>query len=281
MIKKIALLFLLPISLFAQDDLLKELDTVNENEIITSSFKSLKIVNLESTKLAEKGDFYFIVSHRFDYLKNGFEDFFGLDNATTRLQFLYGLSKNMTIHLSRSGFLKTYEGALKYRLLSQKTNGSPFELVGFSSVAVNSQLKKDFYTNLEFNDRLSYVTQLLISRKFNDRLSLELAPTYFHENFVYYEPQDNSQFALGMGGRFKLTNRWSVNADYAAHLNRATGSPFKNPLSLGVDIDTGGHVFQLHVTNALPMHESGFLGNTTGDWGKGEISFGFNLTRVF
>ena len=126
-----------------------------------------------------------------------------------------------------------------------------------------------------------YVNQLLISRKFNDKLSLELAPTYFHENFVIDDNQNNSQFALGMGGRYKISKRVSINLDYVPHLNRSSSSVYKNPLSLGVDIDTGGHVFQMHFTNSQGIHDAGFLGNTTGDWGKGDIFFGFNLVRVF
>ena len=94
-------------------------------------------------------------------------------------------------------------------------------------------------------------------------------------------PQDNTQFAVGLGGRYKLTSRWSVNVDYAAHLNRASQSNYKNPLSIGVDLETGGHVFQMHFTNAQAMHETGYLGQTVGDWSKGEIAFGFNLVRVF
>ena len=137
------------------------------------------------------------------------------------------------------------------------------------------------YPKLEFADRLSYVTQVLVSRKINEKLSLQLAPSYLHENFVTYNPQDNSQFLVGMGGRYKLTSRWSINLDYAAHLNRASGSPYKNPLSIGVDLETGGHVFQMHFTNSQAMHESGFLGNTAGSWDKGQIAFGFNLVRVF
>ena len=279
--KLIFALLLFPLVSLAQDDLLNEIDTVAVDKQVQSSFKSLKIINLESTKLAAKGDFYFIVSHRFDYLKNGFDDFFGLDNANTRLQFLYGVTPWFTVHVSRSGFNKTYEAAGKYSLMHQEQDGFQFEIVGFNSIAVNTGLEKDLLPLIEFKDRLSYVSQLLISRKFSDNLSLQIAPTYFHENYVAFNDQDNSQFALGMGGRYKLTSRWSINMDYAAHLNRASNSPFTNPLSIGVDLETGGHVFQMHFTNALAMHESGFLGNTSGKWSKSEIAFGFNLVRVF
>ena len=283
MIKKITfLLCIFPLLMSAQDDLLSEIDSVaTTNDYTVSAFKSLKIVNLESTKLASKGDLYFVVSHRFGYFDNGFEDFFGLDEANTRLQFVYGLTDAINIHASRSGFQKAYEFAAKYRLISQKKTGSPFDIVGFNSLAINSELDKVLLPKLEFTDRLSYVNQILISRKFNDKLSLELAPTYFHENYVVNNSQDNSQFALGLGGRYKVTKRWSVNMDYAAHLNRASNSVFKNPLSIGFDLETGGHVFQMHFTNSQAMHESGFLGNTAGSWGDGQIAFGFNLVRVF
>lgn len=283
MIKKITFLFCMaPFFMAAQDDLLKEIDsTSSSNEIITSAYKSLKIVNLESTKLAAKKDLYFVVSHRFGYVENGFEDFFGLDNANTRLQFVYGISDKFNVHVSRDGFQKAYEIGTKYLLVNQKNSGSPFEIVGFNSIAVNSELDKVLLPKLKFEDRISYVSQILVSRKFNENLSMELAPTYFHENYVAFNEQDNSQFALGLGGRYKFTKRWSFNIDYAAHLNRAANSPYKNPLSIGFDLETGGHVFQMHFTNSQGMHETGYLGNTVGDWSKGEISFGFNLVRVF
>src|SRR5215204_3351618 len=141
MLKKITLLFcVFPLFMVAQDDLLNEIDSVATDETIVSAFKSLKIVNLESTKLASKGDLYFVVSHRFGYFDKGFEDFFGLDEANTRLQFVYGLTKGISIHVSRSGFQKAYEFAGKYRLVSQKDSGSPFEIVGFNSVTVNTEL---------------------------------------------------------------------------------------------------------------------------------------------
>jgi hypothetical protein len=287
----LALLFL-PTFVLAQEDLLEEIDVLEDSKEVSSAFKSMKIINIESTKLASKGDFYFIVAHRFDYLDRGFQDFFGLDNANTQLKFLYGISEAFTVQIARSGFQKTIDGAIKYRLKQQTKEGFPVSLVGFSSVAVNTELRKDDFPLLKFENRLSYVHQLLISRKMSEKLSLQIAPTFFHENtlsdlldennqVILPNPQDNSQFALGLGGRYKLTNRWSINADYAAHLNRNSKSIYKNPLAIGVDLETGGHVFQMHFTNARAMHEAGFLGQTTGDWGKGEIAFGFNLVRVF
>ncbi|WP_164905496.1 DUF5777 family beta-barrel protein [Flavobacterium sufflavum] len=291
-INKLFIALFFPLCLFAQDDLLKEIDAKKNDGEVSAAFKSIKIVNFESTKLVGKRDLYFIVSHRFDYIKHGFDDFFGMDDAVTQIKFAYGLSDRITVQAARSGFQKTYDVGVKYLFINQKTDGFPVTIAGFGSVAINSEMKKVNFPSLQFADRLSFVTQLLISRKVSDRLSLELMPTFFHENTVsdildennvaiVPNPQDKSQFVIGVGGRYKLGKRWSLNMDYGAHLNRASQSIYKNPLSIGVDIETGGHVFQLHFTNARAMHESGFLGQTTGDWSKSEISFGFNLVRVF
>ncbi|MGB6268387.1 MAG: DUF5777 family beta-barrel protein, partial [Olleya sp.] len=174
-----------------------------------------------------------------------------------------------------------YESALKYRLTQQQDNGFPFTIVGYNSILINTALDKANYPKLKFKDRMGYTAQMLIARKVNTNLSLELAPTVFHDNFVLDNNQDNTQFALGMGARYKLGKRWSLNADYGWHLNRSNTSPFKNPLSIGIDLETGGHVFQMHFTNAQAMNTNGFLGQATGDWSDGDIYFGFNLSRRF
>lgn len=273
------LLFLLPLLTFAQDDLLDGVEPAAGKEKITSAFKALKIVNLESTKLAAKGDLYFVVAHRFGSVKDGFEGFYGLDNANTQIKFIYGLTEGLHVSAARNQL--AYDFAAKYALFSQVKDGFPVTIAGFNSMSINSTLKESLYPNLEFSDRLTYVGQLLISRKFSEKLSLELAPSIFHENFVDNPLQDNTQYAIGMGGRYKFSKRWSLNIDYAAHLNRAGNSVFNNPLSIGFDLETGGHVFQMHFTNSQGIDEAGFLGRTTGDWNKGDVFFGFNLARVF
>ena len=278
--KKYLLLLLFPVSVFAQDDLLNEIDTVStEKSKVESAFKGLKIVNLESTKLAAKGDLYFIVAHRFGSIKDGFEGFYGLDNANTQIKFVYGLTDWITVSGARSELAYDFSGKLLIK--NQETDGFPVTIVGFGSLAINNTLKESLYPKMIFENRLIYVSQLLISRKFSQNLSLEVAPTFFHENFVLDDNQENSQFAVGLGGRYKFAKRWSLNIDYAAHLNRVNNSPYKNPLSVGVDIETGGHVFQMHFSSSQGIHEAGFLGNTTGDWTKGDVFFGFNLLRVF
>lgn len=268
--------------LFSQEGLIDKIDNdsiwgIDEN----AAFKGLKIVNFESTKLVAKNDFYFIVSHRFSSIKNGFDDFFGLDNAVTRLQFVYGITDNLNVGVSRSSFQKVYDVAVKYGFVQQKEEGAPVNIAAYGILGINTFLDEDFDPTLSFSDKLIYTAQLLISRRMTEKLSLEVMPTYLYESYVFFDQQENPQAVLGLGGRYKLGKRWSVNTDYAWHLNRASGSPFKNALSVGVDIETGGHVFQMHFTNAQPMTESGFIGQATGDWGRGDIFFGFNLSRVF
>ena len=265
---------------FCQDDLLSEIDsTAIVQQKTTSAFKAMKIVNLESTKIAAKGDLYLVIAHRFGSIKEDIEGFFGLDNAVTQIKFIYGVGEGLSFGAGRSE--QAYDFSAKYMIKSQMDNGFPVTVVGFNSLGFNNLLKQSNYPKMTFKSRVTYVNQILVSRKFSEKLSLQLAPTYFHENFVINEFQENSQFAIGLGGRYKLSKRISLNIDYAAHLNRVSGSNFNNPLSVGIDIETGGHVFQMHFTNSQGIHEAGFLGNSTGDWSKGDVFFGFNLVRVF
>lgn len=275
------LFFLLPTLIFAQDDLLSEIDVETEEDFKSAAFKGLKIVNFESTKMISKKELYFIVSHRFGSIETGFKDFFGLDQAVTRLSLLYGITDGINVGISRSSFRKMYESSLKMRLIREKKGGFPFTVVSSNNILINTSLDKDILPGLEFKNRLGYTAQILISKKFNTDFSLQLMPTFFHDNYVDDDEQDNSQYVIGFGGRHKLSKRISLNLDYGLHLNRAENSLFKNPLSIGFDIETGGHVFQLHFTNAQPMNTNGFLGQATGDWGNGDIFFGFNLSRVF
>ncbi len=282
--KLVFLLLLLPIVAIAQDDdLLNELEqeVPDEQQPVTSVFKGIKIVNFESTKLVGEKQLQFIISHRFGDLSDGIDNFIGLDDATARIQFVYGVTDWLNVGVSRSGFNKTYDALVKYRLVRQKEGGSPVNIVGYNLFTINTDLDSDLFPGLSFNDRLGYATQVLVSRKFNDWLSLQLSPTFFHDNTVVEDGQDNSQFALGIGGRFKFTKRLAFIGDYGIHLNRVSNSVFNNALSLGLEIETGGHVFQLHVSNSQAIFANGFLGQARGDFGEGNIFLGFNISRAF
>ena len=292
--KKIMYYFLLfPLFVFSQDDLLGELNEgIVEDSKVISVFKSLKVVNFESTKLANKEDFYLVISHRFGTVKNGIDDLFGLDQAVTQFKFIYGVNEWLNIGVARSSNQKKYGVHAKYRLKHQEKNGFPVSIVGYNLITANTALKDNVYPNINFEDRLSFTSQLLISRKINNNLSLLLAPSYLHENlatrsfgeengFTEFYDEENNQFALGFGGRYKVSKRISINVDYGLHLNRNENSVYNNPLSIGADIETGGHVFQVHFTNAQAMFEEGFITQAQGDWLDGDFFFGFNLVRVF
>ncbi|EMQ95481.1 hypothetical protein D778_02575 [Xanthomarina gelatinilytica] len=273
----IIVLFVFGSQIKAQVNLLDSLDMAQNDRTTNTAFKGLQIVNLQSTKMINKGDFYFLVSHRFGSLDDGVNTFFGLDNANTKIGAIYGVKNWLALGLSRHTLNKVYEGTVKYRISTQNQK-MPVTLVGYHSLQINSQIDKDTYPDLSFQNRLTYVSEILISRAFSKKLSLELVGAFIYKNLYNPQIENQKQLSVGAGGRFKLSKRLSLNAEYL-YANRP--SFYNNPLSLGLDIETGGHVFQLLFTNSQAMTESEYLTNATGDWTKGEIYFGFNLYRVF
>lgn len=277
-----ALLFVSLISsvlAYSQEDLLKDIDTVSTaNASSPPAFKALQIVTGQSTKLTAKNEWYVVIAHRFGDVSAGFKNFFGLDDASTKLGVIYGVTDAISLSLSRETNMKTFEFGAKYRLLKQNDD-VPVDLIGYNVMALNTDLDTENYPHLKFGDRLSYLTQALISRRFNENFSLQLTPSYVHKNL--YEPtiENNNQFLTGLGGRYKISKRISINAEY--FVNFDNHSFYKNPLSLGMDIETGGHVFQLLFSNSQLNSDIGYLTNATGKWEKGQIFFGFNLYRVF
>jgi hypothetical protein len=271
----------------AQDDLLNQLDAgaPKQDNIEIATFKGLQICNMQSTKLPAKGEFYFIVSHRFGDLAQGMENFFGLDNAYTKLGGIYGVSNWLAISASRHTFQKTFELAAKYKMANQEVEGFPVTIVGYNTMDINSELKNnELMPGLQFNHRLAFTTQLLISRKFNDSFSFELAPIYVHKNLYDGILDQKSTLLLGTGARYKIAKRLSLNLEYAARLNLPEGfvSNYRNPLTLGLDIETGGHVFQMVFSNSQAMNDVALFTNANGRWdGTKQLYFGFNMYRVF
>jgi hypothetical protein len=225
------------------------------------------------------------ISHRFGKLNSGAYNLFGLDQSNIRLGLEYGIFKWLMIGVGRGSYEKTFDGFTKVTILRQSSGARvmPVSLSLFSSVALNSMKWTDETRANYFSSRLSYVGQILIARKISQGLSLQLTPSYVHRNLVTTELDPNDLFALGAGGRLKLTKRISLNAEYFYVVNPKTymSRQIYNSLSVGVDIETGGHVFQLLFTNSLGMIEKAFIGETTGQWKKGDIHFGFNISRVF
>lgn len=269
----------------AQEDLLNQLDTIKskQKQVEIAAFKGLQIANMQSTKLTSKGEWYMLVSHRFGDLTKGFDNFFGLDNALTKIGGIYGVTDWLSLGFSRQTYNKVYELTAKYKLANQEINGFPVTIVGYNTMDINSALKTSLYPNLKFTDRLAFTTQLLVSRKFNEKFSFELAPIYVHKNLYDNTLEQKNLFLVGTGARYKIAKRLSVNLEYAARIITVEGftSPYHNPLTVGLDIETGGHVFQLVFSNSQPMDDVAVFSNASGDWNGGSIYFGFNMYRSF
>ena len=271
-------------SLWSQeDDLLSLLGEEETIDYTNASFKTNRVINLHSLESTAKGVLDFKIGHRFGTLNGGFYELFGLDNASIRLGFDYGLSDALTIGVGRSGFQKTYDGFIKYKFLRQSTGKRNMPLtVGLLLTSAIQTLKwADPERDNFFSNRLYYTGQLIIGRKFNESFTLQLSPTLVHRNLVATNAEKNDVYALGTAARIKITKRLAVNAEYIYLLPDQVAPGITNSLSVGVDIETGGHVFQLHLTNSTSMIEKGFIAETTNSWSDGGIHFGFNVSRVF
>lgn len=268
----------------AQDTSMLELlgDDEPTTEYITNAFKSSRVVNGQSMEMIAQGALDFRILHRFGPVSGGAYELFGLDQASMRLGFDYGITKNFTVGIGRSTARKEGDGFLKYRLLHQSKGNRkmPFSLIYVGGITCDGLEWSDTSRQNLFSSRLSYYHQLVIGRKFNNYFTLQFSPTFLHRNLVPTEFDNNDIYALGVGTRIKVTKRMAITADYFYVFNRTDLATY-NPLSIGIDIETGGHVFQLHLSNSIGMNERAFISDTENQWANGEIRLGFNLSRIF
>lgn len=277
------------VDLFKMLDEEKKQADKDRTEYTRATFKTTRIISGHSIENTPKGILDLKISHRFGTLNQGPQDLWGFDNARMRFGFDYGLTDKFMIGIGRSTFEKQYDAFFKYKLVRQSTGKRNVPVsVGFLSTIMvkTAPIADDGYNKNHFSNRLNYAFQLIMARKFNDNTSLQIAPTLVHHNRVPQGSQ-NDVLAVGFGGRQKISKRVSINAEYYYVLPNTRTKPldsaitYHNSLSVGFDIETGGHVFQLHFTNSTPMTESSFISETTGQWSKGDIHFGFNISRVF
>lgn len=269
-------------SVLAQDDLLKQLGEESQalDEKVIGTFKGTRLINGHSVETREKGNLDFLISHRFGRLNSGAYSFFGLDESNIRLGLDYAATDRLTFGAGRNSFMKVYDGFVKYRIFWQQTgqNNIPVSMVWFSNMAINTFRRPELPMN--FERRLGYTHQLMISRRFSEALSLQLSPSLIHRNLVAHRMEENDLYALGVAGRYNITPRTSLNVEYFHRFGDQPEGTF-NAFAIGFDIETGGHVFQLHLTNAQAMTETGFIPSTNGDFFGGDIHFGFNISRSF
>jgi hypothetical protein len=291
-------------SMFAQEpDLLSLMDdTDSKNEKVFATFKTSKIINGQSIETVKKRCLDFRITHRFDNIAvNGSaHTMWGIDNSQDiRFSFDYGITNNLTVGFSRSKFNELLELYSKYRFLEQTVNNKiPVSIAAYFCAAYSPITSSAFYLGVDKNTkqndlhRLNYFSQILIARKFNSWLSLQIMPSYHHRNFIKYavnttnnKEDQHDIFSLGIGGRLRFTKRMALIVDYfynfSDYRNNNKTNPFNNPLAIGLEMETGGHVFHVNFTNNGAISENNFIPNTTSDWLKGEFKLGFNISRVF
>ena len=289
------LLFLLPFAASAQDDIMSMLDkeVPKTKNFALGVFKGNRLINSQTTEQPAKKTMQFIIAHRFGRISGSAKEFFGLDAANIRIGIEYGIIDNLSIGLARNSFEKTYDGYIKWRIIRQQTGkwNIPITITAFTSMAIRSNDWADPARHNFFSSRLYYAYQLIISRKFGPWVSVELMPTMVHRNLVPTVNDRNDVFALGAGISVKASNRVRVNAEYYYVFPKQIVSNYnnekvRNNLSIGVDIETGGHVFQIHLSNSRGMIEKNFITETTGNWFPKSfkdfgVQLGFNITRGF
>jgi Membrane bound beta barrel domain (DUF5777) len=291
--KKTLLFFLFsPLVVFAQEDLLGELekDTKQETEYTFATFKGTRLGNGHTIETKNAGSLEFIFQHRFGAISGGAYEMFGLDQAYVRLGLDYGITDRLSVSIGRNSFDKTMDGYLKYKVLRQSTGVKTFPfsmtLLGGLAYKLSPKNNSDVSPDFENVDRLSYTAQALIARKFTTNFSFQIMPTYIHKNIVQaYE--ENDQLALGLGGRLKVTKSLALTGEYYINFSAPDNDTLTddqklyNSLTLGIDIETGGHVFQLLLTNAIGLTERAYITETADNFFEGDIHLGFNVTRTF
>ena len=282
-------------------------DSTMNNQNVTATFKSTRVINARSVETLHLNDLVFLVLHRFGDVggdAGGSETFWGLDNSTDILiGFEYGLTDLWTVGIGRAkgapNGVNTSQRQLvylesKYRLLTQRYDESiPVSVAFFANSVVSAMKKLEFQTSDasfgKFSNRLSFVAQVIVARKFSSGFSMQVLPTYVHRNYVTAHDQ-SGLFALGVAARAKFSKRMALIVDYF-YVFRSSDSKtyfedeldfqFYNPLSLGIEIETGGHVFNLSFTNSTAILENQFIPSTSSSWGGGEFRWGFSISRTF
>jgi hypothetical protein len=304
--KKTLLYFMLAFCFFlkasAQDDLLgdlvKEDSSKVKHNIATATFKSTRIINLQSVEMTGKGNLQFMISHRFGYLwKEGkgltnVAQLFGLNSgfANTYMSFDYSFTDWMNTGFAATGNAQ-FETWAKFKLLKQQTGKKniPITISWFSLMHWDAS-EGPSPDDLAWN-RMSYVHQILIARKFSENFSLQLIPSYIHYNYTPYGINNtNNIFSLGIGGRMKLSNKTAITFEYTRQLNgykdlldesASAVNYVPDVLSLGYDWDTGGHIFQFFISSASSASNIAQLSTNLNQLKLGNFSLGFNLNRSY
>lgn len=275
------------------DSLLNAMNSSNDSKAIPvlAIFKSTRLILSETSETVKKNNLNFVVIHRFGDIagsEGGGKTFFGFDNSSDiYIGFEYGLSNNLDIDFGRSKFAQLIDLGLKYALMHQTADDATPVAVTLLGKAGLKPYKNDGSFNT-YTDRFAYVAQAIIARKFSSTFSMQLTPTFIRDNstFPFVPGNENQFFALGIAGRLKLTKRFGIIVDYthpfSSFRQNGTGpNSFYDPLGVGIEIETGGHVFTINFSNAKAISETNYMSNTQSSWAKGQFRIGFTITRIF
>lgn len=256
-------------------------DSSHQTQKISGAFKSTRVINAHSTEMLGKGDLDVRILHRFGMVNQGVKQLFGLDQASMRMGADYGITKNIMVGLGRSTFRKELDAFAKFRILQQAKGYKAMPVSLLAAVGATIWTEQSFDSiKPGIDDRTTYYLQLIIGKKITSAISLQLSPIVLHSSRVDNVGTNNTAVALGGGGRIKFSKRMAFTFDYH-HILGPKVAGYQSPLSAGIDIETGGHVFQLHFSNAVGMNERAYIAQTTDKFFKGHIRFGFNLSRLF
>lgn len=264
------LFFAVPRNLSAQD-------SNQDNKPIKNVFQGTRFINLHSANVADKNELQLFIQHRFGDISGGFYDFFGLDESSSRIGLEYGLFNNFNVGVGRSSYMKTFDGFLKYRILEQS---STIPLTITATVAGSVPTIKDVFPDAfdSFSEKASGNLQVHFAHSFK-KLGFQVSPGYIATGFIPVENDKYSFFTLAAGTSAKLSKKVSVNIEYLHRFEDKID--YVNPLSASIDIDTGGHLFQIMISNSQQMYDQAIITNPAGDWTEGHLFLGFNLVREF
>ena len=275
-----------------KDSMLEALDVQAPpvSEYVDATFKSSRLVNFQTVETTGKRTLDFRISHRFGLLNGGINTLYGMDGpANLRLGLEYSYDGRLQVGIGRTAYQKMYDGFLKYKWLRQtKDNSMPITVTLLTSMYISAD--KDptaSFTGFDhyqyFTSRMSYNYQVLVARKFSDNLSLQIAPTMLHYNLVENITDKNDMFSLVGMARYKLNKRLALTGEYAWRISNysQTMSQYHNSAALCLEIETGGHVFQIVLTNSYGILENQTIAYTQNNLLKGQVMLGFNIGRFF
>jgi hypothetical protein len=270
----------------AQDDLEAQLlaEMGQPVDYAMGTFLSSHILNSQSSELIGQRGIGFRVAHKFGKFTSGADHFFGFDDSNSMLELNYALADWWNVGIGRATLNEEVCGFTKFRILRQSTGARfmPVSLTFVSNLEYKTRQFDNEERNNNFIDRLVYTSQLLISRKINPSLSVQLMPTYVHVNLVETLFDKNDLAALGLGATYKVYKNFRLNAEYYwVQPHNTPFAEYHHPLSLGICYQTSRHAFELFVTNAQGISESNYITATTDNFFKGEIRIGFNVSTVF